>query len=108
MEEYKAQWTEFEVQSLAFGILRKSLYPHFLVRGEYKFPGCRPDITIWKAHKEREPELVLILEVKKSPNGSYEGQKVRYEGIRDVPCLYIRGQNEAYKVMSLVGEYLYK
>jgi hypothetical protein len=104
--EYKQQWTEFEVQSLAFGILRKNLYPNYLVRGEYKFPKCRCDIAIFKAHKDREPELKLIIEVKKSPDGTAEGQKMRYEELLKVPCIYVRGGSDAYNVMKLIGEYL--
>ena len=104
--EYKKQWTEFEVQSLAFGILRKTLYPDYLVRGEYKFPGCRVDIAIFKSHKNRDPELKLVVEVKKSTNGTAEGQKIRYEKLLNVPCVYVRGGEDAYKVVELVQPYL--
>lgn len=99
---YKAQWSEFEVQSLAFGILRKHLYPDYLVRGEYKFPTCRADIAIFKAHKDKEPELVLLVEVKKSSTGTSTSQGFRYEEALKVPCIYLRGVDEAYKILEKV------
>lgn len=104
---YKQQWSEFEVQSLAFSILRKHLYPQFLVRGEYKFDGCRVDIAVFKAHKDREPELKLVIEVKKNPKGTTESQGIRYQDLLGVPCLYVRGSTDAYNVIHLVQPYLF-
>lgn len=106
MNNYKSQWTEFEVQSLAFSILRKHLYPNYLVRGEYKFPGCRVDIAIFKAHFDKEPELKLILEIKKSETGTGTGQQIRYQELCGAPCIYIRGGKDAYNVLNLVQPYL--
>lgn len=106
MEFYKKQWSEFEVQALAYGILRKHLYPKFLVRGEYKFDGCRVDIAVFKTNFEKEPTLKLVIEVKKSAQGTTISQGERYEKILGVPCIYIRGVEDAYKVLSLVHEYL--
>jgi hypothetical protein len=103
---YKKQWTEFEVQSLAYGLLRKNLYPDYLVRGEYKFPGCRVDIAIFKAHKDKEPELKLVVEVKKSERSSSETQKIKYEALLNVPCIYVRGGEDAYKIVEMVQPYL--
>lgn len=103
---YKATWSEFEVQALAFGILRKNLYPEYLVRGEYKFPTARVDIAIFKAHKDQEPELKLVIEIKKSPHGTKTTQGERYEHITGVPCVYIRGGDEAYKVLEKIKDYL--
>lgn len=104
---YKHSPSEFEVQSLAFGILRKHLYPAYLVRGEYKFPKMRADIAIFKATEDKDnPELKLIVEVKKNPLGTGISQKIRYEGLLDVPCIYVRGYDDAYKVLSLVEEFL--
>lgn len=103
---YKKTWSEFEVQSLAYSILRKNLYPNYLVRGEYKFPNCRVDIAIFKSIPEGEPELCLILEVKKSPNGTSTTQAERYTHITGVPCVYIRGASDAYKVVEIVQPFL--
>lgn len=99
---YKQKWTEFEVQALAYGILRKHLYPTYLVRGEYKFEKCRTDIAIFKAHKDKEPELKLVLEVKKSTTGTSVNQGNRYQELLGVPVIYIRGIDDAYKVLELI------
>lgn len=103
---YKKQWTEFEVQALAYSILRKNLYPNFLIRGEYKFDKCRCDIAIFKAFKEKDPELVLVVEVKKSPNGYSESQGTRYSELLGVPCVYVRGGEDAYNILNLVTPHL--
>lgn len=103
---YKSKWSEFEVQSLAFSILRKNLYPDFLVRGEYKFPTCRVDIAIFKSFPDKEPELVLVVEVKKSSEGTSTAQGERYTHVTGVPCVYVRGAQDAYKVVELVTPYL--
>jgi len=104
---YKSQWSEFEVQSLAYGILRKNLYPNYLVRGEYKFPKCRIDIAIFKCTEDRaNPELKCVVEIKKSSNGTSENQGLRYEDLLGVPCIYIRGGQEAYKILEKVTPFL--
>jgi hypothetical protein len=103
---YKKQWSEFEVQALAYGILRKNLYPNYLVRGEYKFDTCRCDIAIFKAHKDKDPELKVVVEIKKNPNGTTTSQGIRYSEALGVPCVYIRGGEEAYKVLDTVRPHL--
>jgi hypothetical protein len=103
---YKKQWTEFEVQALAYSILRKNLYPNYFIRGEYKFDKCRCDIAIFKNIPDAEPELKLIVEVKKASVGTRTGQQVRYEALLGVPCVYVRGGEQAYKVIELVTPHL--
>jgi len=103
---YKKMWSEFEVQSLAFGILRKQLYPTYLVRGEYKFEKCRVDIAIFKSYPDKEPELKCVVEVKKTANGVSFAQGERYTDELKVPCVYVRGIEDAYKVMEKVTPYL--
>ena len=103
---YKKQWSEFEVQSLAFGILRKNLYPDYFIRGEYKFPGCRVDIAIFQPQPEGDPILKLVVEVKKIAHGTGTWQKTRYESLLGVPCIYVRGGEDAYKIIELVQPYL--
>ena len=103
---YKKQWSEFEVQALAYGILRKQLYPEYLVRGEYKFEKCRVDIAIFKPHLTMEPTLQCVVEIKKNPNGHATAQGERYTSALNVPCIYIRGGEDAYKVMEKVSPYL--
>lgn len=104
---YTQRWSEFEVQSLAYGILRKHLYPDFLVRGEYNFPGCRVDIAIFRAHKDKDPELLLVIEVKKSAKSTTISQGARYSTFLNVPCIYVRGVDDAYKIMEHVHPYLF-
>lgn len=101
---YKKQWSEFEVQALAYGILRKNLYPKYLVRGEYKFDRCRTDIAIFEAAEE--PILRCVVEIKKNPYGEATAQGTRYEAELGVPCIYIRGGQEAYQVLEKVGAVL--
>ena len=78
----------------------------YLVRGEYKFPTCRCDIAIFKAHKDSEPVLRLVIEVKKSTEGTTTSQGERYTEALGVPCVYLRGVEDAYKVLSKISEYL--
>lgn len=103
---YNKQWSEFEVQALAYSILRKNLYPNYLVRGEYKFQTCRFDIAIFKAHKNSDPELKVVLEVKKNSKSKTTSQGERYTSVAGVPCIYIRGGEDAYNVLKLVHDYL--
>ena len=105
--DYKDRWTEFEVQSLAFSILRKNLYPRYLVRGEYKFLAARTDIAIFKANPVGQaPTLLCVIEIKKSDNGKSTKQGERYTQELGVPCVYVRGVSEAYNILSLVQPHL--
>lgn len=113
-------WTEFEVQALAYGILRKALFPEFMVRGEYCFKrdknneilplssgACFIDIAIFRQEKERTiPKPVLLIEVKKGTKSVCEKQGKRYSTLIGVPCVYVRGQQEAYNVMTKVYPYI--
>ncbi len=104
---YKKQWSEFEVQALAYGILRKNLYPKYLVRGEYKFDRCRCDIAIFEATADKDnPVLKCVVEIKKNPYGQATAQGVRYEEELGVPCVYVRGGQEAYQVLAAVTPHL--
>lgn len=102
---YKKQWSEFEVQSLAYGILRKNLYPDYLVRGEYKFPVCRVDIAIFKP--QDEPKLLCVLEVKKTEGANDDTKQLaKYRELLGVPVILIKGGKDAYNVLELVKPYL--
>ena len=106
---YRTTWSEFEVQSLAFGILRKNLYPDYLVRGEYKFEHCRVDIAIWKPTPDkREADLICVVEVKKRANGNSKLQEAKYQQLLGVPVVFIQGGNDAYNAVELVKPYLVK
>lgn len=118
---YSNSWSEFEVQSLAYSILRKQLYPDFVVRGEFSFPrnpndpvyplsskGSRIDICIFSPWKDKEPpKPVLLIEVKKGDHSQSTTQGERYSQLIGVPCIYVRGQKDAYNVLDLVRPYLY-
>ena len=104
---YKSTSSEFEIQALAYGILRKNLYPEYLTRGEYKFKhedgtGSRIDIAIFKVTPGQEPKLALVVEVKKTANGKSSRQGERYSKKLGVPYIYIRGEQDAYNALSLV------
>ncbi len=104
---YRTSWSEFEVQSLAFAILRKNLYPDYLVRGEYKFDNCRVDIAIWKPTSDRrQAELICVVEVKKHANGNSKVQEAKYQALLGVPVIFIQGGNDAYNALDLVRPYL--
>lgn len=89
---YSKQWTQFETQSLAFGILRKALYPKYLVRGDFG------EIKIYRPTANHfEPTHLLTVKVQASTSG--ESQK--YEQIDAKTCLVVGG-NECYKIAEHV------
>lgn len=84
-------------------MLRKALYPEFLVRGEYRFRDCRVDIAVFKTtYDHSKPELKLIIEVKRTERDKSTEQQHRYQELLGVPCIYIKGATEAYKVVETV------
>ena len=89
---YKKQWTQFETQSLAFGLLRKALYPKYLVRGD---TGV---ITIYRPTLDKQnPELCLTIRVKASESiiesGFFKVDENEYHMV---------GGDQAYKAADLV------
>jgi len=107
---YKNLPSEFEVQALAYNRLTTEFLDYH-IRGEYKFKhedgtGSRVDIAIFKPILNAEPKLVLVLEVKKNPDGWSSKQGERYSSKLDVPCVYIRGLDSAKDVCNLVRRYL--
>lgn len=106
---YNKIWTKFETHALAYSLLRKNLYPHFLVRGDYKLDTIRGDIVIFKAVYMKEPILKIIIQVKASDSthtktwqdshsivGEYEG----------VPIIEIVGGEAAYNIRNIIAPYL--
>ena len=100
--KYSKQWTHFEVQSLAFGILRKHLFPTYLVRGNYKFPTVRADIAIFKNHPSQEPELKLVIKVEPTNVSLDCSEGVSWSRELGVPHVYIRSGTEAYKCLDFI------
>jgi hypothetical protein len=92
---YSKQWTQFETQSLAYGLLRKALYPKYLVRGEDRIVKIyQPTVDTYN------PILLLTLRVEAST--SQETSLVKQEIVDGLPSLLIVGGQEAYKVVDHV------
>lgn len=97
---YKAP-SEFEVQSLAYNKLRGA-FPR--VRGEYKHPeakGCRFDLAVF----DIDDTLLCVVEIKRNVSKRQRTgvkQKSRYEEATGVPCVMIRGYQEASEVVERV------
>lgn len=65
---YKKTWTQFETQSLAFGLLRKALYPKYLVRGDLG------TITVYQPTADTtKPERLLTIYVMASDSANQSG-----------------------------------
>lgn len=116
--DYKSTITEFEVQSFVYQHLQQRLPANHIVRGEYKFskkslrssstgalPGCRPDISIFY-HAPDGPQLLCVIEIKKTQDGESTKQGQRYSQLLNVPCIYIRGMEMAKHAFDLVHPYL--
>ena len=110
MTTYNKIWTKFETQALAYSLLRKHLYPQYLVRGDYKLDQLRADIAIFKANYGTEPTLRLVIHVaaSKAPHettnktGDHE-LLTEYQGI---PVIKICGGEPAYNILKIVSPYL--
>ncbi len=108
MENYTQSWTQFEIHSLAFSVLRKHLYPAFLIRGDFQLEGCRANIAIFKARKNQPPVLKAIVEVKQ-PDDATPTQAIKsYAEQHQVGYVLIAGLKNAYKALDLVQDTLYK
>jgi hypothetical protein len=89
---YSKLWTQFETQSLAFGLLRKALYPNYLVRGDAEA------IYIYQPTADtNNPTLLLTIYVvastSKDSSGFYQMSDSVYRMI---------GGDMAYKAVELV------
>lgn len=89
---YKKAWTQFETQSLAFGLLRKALYPTYLVRGDLgTITIYRPTVDI------TQPKELMTIHVmasdSKEQSGFHEKEPGKYVLI---------GGDQAYNILKLV------
>jgi hypothetical protein len=104
MKKYTTLWTQFETQSLAFGLLRKALYPAYLVRGDYG------TISIWRPTADKhDPIYLFTIHVHastkkeddmfvKRDDGDYNlvgGESARHVVMKIVPELTARAGNGA-------------
>lgn len=65
---YSTVWTQFETQSLMFGLLRKALYPQYIIRGE------TGKIKFYKPTADKyNPIHLLTLNVHASTNAAEVG-----------------------------------
>lgn len=106
---YNKIWTKFETQALAYSLLRKHLYPHYLVRGDYKLDKVRGDIVIFKANYETDPTLKLIIQVvaSKTPHDTNPTlDHTILDPYYDLPIIQIRGGEAAYNILKIVNKYL--
>lgn len=93
MKKYSTLWTQFETQSLAFGLLRKALYPTYLVRGEYgKILIYRPTLD------KNDPLLVLTINV----HASTKKEDDRFYQIGEWEYNLVGGQSAYNAVMEVV------
>jgi hypothetical protein len=92
---YKKTWTQFETQSLAFGLLRKALYPKYLVRGDLGF------ITIYRPTADaKNPEKLLTIHVIATDTDKQSGFYPSKDGYT------LAGGDMAWKVVELVAPHL--
>lgn len=106
---YNKVWTKFETHALAYSLLRKNLYPQFLVRGDYKLTTLHGDIVIFKALYGKDPLLKLIIQVKTSDASHTKDWRDSHTVIghyEEVPILEIVGGEAAYNIRNIVAPYL--
>lgn len=116
----KTRWSEFEVQAVAWNILRAKLHKHYHVRGEYRLwfeppdndpesrPSVRLDIVI--INKQND-EITAILQVKKNKTGRIRGKIHRIHQssyLSDIPLIVIEGMNDAIHIMDTLKSKVHK
>ena len=100
MSSYSKLWTQFETQSLAFGLLRKSLYPEYVVRG---YENC---IWIYTPTADaQKPIPKLIINILPSKDISHSGVIV-VAPQQGVPVIEVTGGNKAYAIVEIAEQYL--
>lgn len=91
---YKKTWTQFETQSLAFGLLRKALFPKYLVRGDFGF------ITIYRPTADTtKPEKLFSIYVVATDTNKQSGF---YPSNTHENSYVLAGGDQAWKVVDLV------
>lgn len=88
---YSKTWTQFETQSLAFGLLRKALFPKYLVRGDLGV------IRVYRPTADlKAPDKILDLYVLATDSAQQSGfyQKDNH--------YVLAGGDMAWKVVELV------
>jgi hypothetical protein len=94
MSNYSKTWTQFETQSLAFGLLRKGLFPKYLVRGDLGV------IDIYRPTADhKNPEKLLTIHVSATDSSAQSGF---YESPLGPKHYVLAGGDMAWKVVELV------
>lgn len=93
---YSRTWTDYETKSVAFGNLRKALYPTYLVRwlDDNLFYIYLPTADM------NNPKLLLKIKVRASVSAAEAHSILHTE--EDVPTLHVVGGNKAYEIVKLV------
>lgn len=93
---YSKQWTQFETQSLAYGLLRKALYPQYLVRGDQGI------IRIYRPTDDhKNPQHIRTIHVLASPSKGAETFSLQTDG-----TIKLVGGTYASNVVELIKPYL--
>lgn len=91
---YKKTWTQFETQSLAFGMLRKALYPKYLVRGDLG------TIKVYQPTADSsKPELLFTIYVTATDS---EAQSGFHPSTTHKDSFVLSGGNMAWNIVELV------
>ena len=102
------KYTEFEVQTTAYNNLLNAGYN---IRGEFRYwygginnndKSAIFDIAIF----DEENKLTLIIEVKRSDKTTSIRQAERYTDITGVKTIYVRGMDDAIKIVEIVEQIL--
>ena len=93
---YSRQWTQFETQSLAYGLLRKALYPNYLVRGD------QGKINIYKPTDDHNnPTFLRSIEIQASMKKGDESFSVHPDGV-----IKLVGGTYASNIVELIKPYI--
>jgi hypothetical protein len=91
---YTKTWSQFETQSLAFGMLRKALFPKYLVRGDWGI------IRVYRPTADHNhPDLLLTIHVRATDTAAQSGF---YPSPDLVDNYVLAGGDMAWKIVSLV------
>lgn len=97
---YSKQWSQFETQSLAFGLLRKAMYPQYLVRG---YDGEIHLFTPTADTKNPIPRLIILVE---ESTAAGNGKVEELPAQNNIPKIKIVGGEKAYAVVEIIQKYL--
>lgn len=89
--------TKFEVTATAYVVLKKALKGEYEVRGGFMHGSLKPDISIIDGG-----QLKAVVIVDQSKYADQLKARIKYEKALGVPCIGIRGYDEAFGAANLV------